>query len=128
MLNNKFKQVIQNLDKNIENKTDLIYAKSQITELAMEYLEQLEQLESTYKQKITIFENRLNELENTMMKLESQDYQDKDNEEYADLEQIKCPYCSVNFFIEFDETQKEIKCPACKNIIELDWGNLEDDM
>ena len=46
----------------------------------------------------------------------------------TDLEPIKCPYCSSSFFIEFDDTKKEIQCPDCKNIIELDWGNFEDDM
>lgn len=128
MLNKKFKEVMKNLEGNIESKKDLVYAKAQVTELTMEYLNELEKLESTYKQKIMIFENRLEDLEASMQRLDNEIFQDGDSEEDTDLEPIKCPYCNTNFFIEFDNTKKEIKCPDCKNIIELDWGNFEDDM
>lgn len=127
MLNNKFKEVIKNLEGNIENKKDLIFAKTQITELTMEYLDELEKMESKYKQKIAMFENRLEGLEVAMQRLDNEIFQE-DDEEDTDLEPIKCPYCNTNFFIEFDNSKKEIKCPDCKNIIELDWGNFEDDM
>lgn len=128
MLNKKFKEVIRNLEGNIENKKDLIYAKSQITELTMEYLDELQKLESIYKQKLIIFEDRLDGLEVAMHRLDNELFQDEDFEEDTDLEPIKCPYCNTNFFIEFDSSKKEMKCPDCKNIIELDWGNFEDDM
>lgn len=128
MLNNKFKEVIKNLEGNIENKKDLVYIKSQITELTMEYLDELQKLETSYKQKIVMFENRLDGLEEAMQKLDNETFQGDEIDEEADLEPITCPYCNENFFIEFDETKKEIKCPDCKNIIELDWGNFEDDM
>ena len=119
---------MKNLEGNIESKKDLVYAKAQVTELTMEYLNELEKLESTYKQKIMMFENRLEDLENSMQRLDNEIFQEGENEEDTDLEPIKCPYCNTNFFIEFDNTKKEIKCPDCKNIIELDWGNFEDDM
>ena len=128
MLNNKFKEVIKNLEGNIENKKDLIYIKSQITELTMEYLDELQKLETLYKQKIVMFENRLDGLEDAMQRLDNEVFQDDEDFEDTDLEPIKCPYCNTNFFIEFDESRKEMKCPDCKNIIELDWGNFEDDM
>ena len=126
MLNKKFKEVIKNLEGNIENSKDLVYAKTQITELTMEYLDELEKLESVYKQKISMFENRLNDLEIAMQRLDNEIFQDEDDE--TDLEPIKCPYCNTSFFIEFDNSKKEIKCPDCRNVIELDWGNFEDDM
>lgn len=125
MLNNKFKEVIKNLEENIENKKDLILAKTQITDLTMEYLDELEKMETKYKQKIAMFENRLEGLEVAMQRLDEMFHEE---DEETDLEPIKCPYCNTNFFIEFDNTKKEIKCPDCKNIIELDWGNFEDDM
>lgn len=128
MLNSKFKEVIKNLEENMENKKDLLYAKSQVTELTMEYLEELEKIQSVYKQKIAMFEERLDGLEVSMQRLDNEVFQDGDMEEDTDLEPIKCPYCNSNFFIEFDNTKKEIKCPDCKNVIELDWGNFEDDM
>ena len=128
MLNNKFKEVIKNLEGNIENKKDLIYIKSQITELTMEYLDELQKLETLYKQKIAMFESRLDGLEDAMQRLDNEVFQDDEDFEDTDLEPIKCPYCNTNFFIDFDESIKEMKCPDCKNVIELDWGNFEDDM
>ena len=126
MLNKKFKEVIKNLEENLTNKDDLTYSKSQITELAMVFLDELEKIESSYKSKIDQCESRMNLLESSINKMENEFF-DEDYDD-ADLEHIKCPYCNTNFFIEFDETKKEVKCPDCKNIIELDWGNFEDDM
>ena len=104
-----------------------MYVKNLIADLTMEYLEDIENLQSLYKQKIAIFENRLTGLENEMQRLDNEIFQE-DVDDDTDLEPIQCPYCNTNFFIEFDNTKKEIKCPDCKNIIELDWGNFEDDM
>ncbi len=126
MLNSKFKEVIKNLDKNIMNKDDLAYIKSQITELTMAYLDDVEKLESEYKEKMLNCEHRIDNLEIDVHRIEDEIF-DEDYDD-ADLEPIKCPYCNTSFFIEFDSTKKEIRCPDCKNIIELDWGNFEDDM
>lgn len=126
MINNKFKEVIKNLEENITNKADLLYAKSQVAEISMIYLDELEKMESSYKQKIAMCEHRLDELEIEIQRLDNEIFQDENDE--TDLEPIICPYCNTNFFIEFDNTKKEIKCPDCKNVIELDWGNFEDDM
>lgn len=126
MLNNKFKEVMKNLEKNITNRDDLSYAKSQVTELSMAYLDELAKMETSYKKKVAICEQRLDSLEDQIQRLDNEIFQEDDLD--TDLEPIKCPYCNINFFIEFDSTKKEIKCPDCKNIIELDWGNFEDDM
>lgn len=124
MLNKKFKEVIKNLEQNIVNKDDLVYSKSQITELAMVFLDELERIETSYQKKIESCESRIDALESSINKIEN-DFFEEDYED-TDLEHIKCPYCNTNFFIEFDDTKKEVKCPDCKNIIELDWGNFDD--
>lgn len=126
MLNKKFKEVIKNLEQNITDREDLAYSKSQITELAMTFIDELDRIENSYKSKIEACEIRINSLEESINRLEN-DLFDEDYDD-TDLEHIKCPYCNTNFFIEFDDTKKEVKCPDCKNIIELDWGNFEDDM
>ncbi len=42
--------------------------------------------------------------------------------------EIICPYCEHEFVIDVDEDKKEVECPECKNIIELDWsGDLDED-
>ena len=126
MLNKRFKEVIKNLEQNITDREDLAYSKSQITELAMTFIDELDRIENSYKLKIEACEIRINSLEESINRLEN-DLFDEDYDD-TDLEHIKCPYCNTNFFIEFDDTKKEVKCPDCKNIIELDWGNFEDDM
>ena len=126
MLNKKFKEVIKNLEENLTNKDDLTYSKSQITELAMAFLDELDKMESSFQKKIEKCEERIELMERNIDQIEN-DFLEEDFED-NDLEHIQCPYCNANFFIEFDETKKEIKCPDCKNIIELDWGNFEDDM
>lgn len=122
MLGNKFKEVIANLEKNIQNKQDLEYVKKQVTELTMSYLDELEKIEQNYDFKVSRCSERIEDLEKAV-----NDVKNKVNhEEEIDVEPITCPYCNSRFLIEFDNKQKEIKCPDCKNIIELDWENYDD--
>lgn len=126
MLNKKFKEVIKNLEGNIESKKDLDYAKLQVTELTIEYIAELEKMESLYREKISKFEDRLDDIELEVQRIDNEIFQEE--LEDSELEPIKCPYCNSSFFIELDSSKKEMKCPDCKNVIELDWGNFEDDM
>lgn len=123
MLNNKFKEVIKNLEKNIDSRKDLEYAKTQVTELTMTYLEELGKIEEIYDKKLSLCEGRIEDLEQTIEKIDNELF----SEEETDLEPINCPYCNSRFLIEFDNTKKEVKCPDCKNIIELDWENFDED-
>lgn len=41
--------------------------------------------------------------------------------------EIVCPYCEYEFLIDTTDN-KEVKCPECNNLIELDWsGNLDEE-
>ena len=75
MLNNKFKEVIRNLEENIDNEKDLIYAKSQVTELTMGYLEELEKIENLYKQKVAMCEHRFDGLVLQLVRLDNEVFQ-----------------------------------------------------
>lgn len=123
MLGNKFKEVIANLEKQIKNKEDLEFVKKQVTELTMSYLNELEKIEQTYDLKVAHCTERIDDLEKSL-----NDFKEQVSGEEIDVEPITCPYCNSKFLIEFDNRQKEIKCPDCKNIIELDWEEFEDDM
>ena len=123
MLGKKFKEVIANLEKQIQNKEELEYVKKQVTELTMSYLNELEKLEQTYDLKVANCVERIDDLEKSLDELNQ-----KIEHEEIDVEPITCPYCNSKFLIEFDNRQKEIKCPDCRNIIELDWDEFEDDM
>lgn len=124
MLKNKFKEVIKNLEKNIDSQKDLEYAKAQVTELTMTYLEELGKIEEIYDKKVSVCEDRIEDLEQTMEKLDNEIFTDEE----TDLEPINCPYCNTRFLIEFDNSKTEVKCPECKNLIELDWEDFDEDM
>ena len=84
---------------------------------------------------IKALENRIKELEEKQARIEEKlqrveavlNVIEKDiyEEEGYDFE-IVCPYCNHEFITEFDETKTEIKCPECKNMIELDWNDEEE--
>lgn len=123
MLGKKFKETILNLEKRIKDKEELEFVKKQITELTMSYLNELEKLEQNYDLKVSHCTERIDDLEKSLSELK-----EGLTSEDIDVEPITCPYCNSKFLIEFDNKQKEIKCPDCKNIIELDWEDYEDDM
>lgn len=125
MLNKKYSDVMKNLEENITNKKDLDFAKSEVTDLAAAYLDNLSNLERKYEEKLRHCETRLNELEENFKKLEKDIFEEDDDIEF---EPITCPYCNAHFMIECDSEVTEIDCPDCNNTIELDWGEFEDDM
>ena len=65
---------------------------------------------------------KISKLEKNINKIESDIY----FEDNFDME-IACPYCNYEFVVDMDEDRKEVTCPECENIIELDWtGDLDD--
>lgn len=130
-LQQKFKSIIDELDKNLKNKEDIEYVKGQIYKICVMFLDEFDKLEEQNNQKIdnlvekyAAMEERMIEMENFMDKLEKDIY---DNEE-DDVEEIeiKCPYCAADVIVDItDSLKNEISCPECNNIIELDWGNDE---
>ena len=124
MFNKKFNDAIQNLEENISNKKDLEFAKKQVTDLAISYLDDLSVIEKRYEAKIKNCEKRVDGLEEHIQKLEKELF----DEGEAEFEPITCPYCNAHFMIECDSELTEMDCPDCNNTIELDWGDFEDDM
>lgn len=122
MLNTKFNEVMQNLEKNIDSEKDLNYVKQQITELTMTYLKELGNVENIYNKSFKNVYKKISELEKTIEKINNE-YENNE----IDVEPIQCPYCNENFLIEYDSNNIEVKCPECKNIIELDWNNESDE-
>ena len=89
-----------------------------------------QQMENLLKELKEIKENqeimteKIEKMQQVIDHIESDIYSD----EGFDFE-IVCPYCEYEFVIDADENKKEIECPECKNLIELDLtGDLcEDD-
>lgn len=125
-LGKKYKKVISNVEKNLKNKEDVEYVKSQIDELVNAFSKDFTNIEELVN-KVT---NRQNEVEEKMNKVEKLvDSIEKDiylEDEY-DLE-IVCPYCNFSFMLDSEERKTEVECPECNNVIEIDWdGDSFDD-
>lgn len=124
MFNKKFNDAIKNLENNISNKQDLEFAKKQVTELAICYLDNLSNIEKSFEEKIKYCDNRIDSLEEEIQRLEKELFEEDD----VEFESITCPYCNAHFMIECNSELTEMQCPDCNNTIELDWGDFEDDM
>ena len=102
-LQKKLNKIISDIEKNLSNKEDFEYVKTQIYNI------------------YTVFLDEFDEIENSIEKIESDIYV-KVNEEY-DFDVI-CPYCDTEFSVDFSEGPKEsILCPECNNVVELDWND-----
>lgn len=121
MISKKYNDILKKLEKNIENKKDFNLAKSAMSDLAICYIDEISKLTDNYTSRISDFEKRLAELESRIMK-------DDEIEEITITENIACPYCGFEFEVEYDDENHETVCPKCNNLIELDWGEFEDDM
>ena len=130
-LQEKFNKIINDLDHNIENKNDLEYIKTQIYNISMLFIDELDKISELNMDKINRLivkhkelNNRMQQLENTMKQIEEDIYLDSDEEELGF--EIMCPYCNAEFEVDMNEEIKsEVKCPECNNIIELDWNQDE---
>ena len=130
MISKKYKEVIKNLEENIDSKRDLEYAKNQIADLTVLYIDELTKVIEKFEKKIQGFDNRVSNVEKDVRNIEEDLYKEEqlDEDSMLDLEPIKCPYCDFKFLIEYNTSRSEIKCPECDNLIELDWEELEEDM
>ena len=127
-LQNNFKHIIDDLDKNIKNKDDLEYIKTQIYKLTTIFQDELDRLAENNISRIdglaaryNEVNNRISKMENSIKKIEKDIY----IEDEYDFE-ITCPYCEYVFNVDFEDgVKKEVKCPECDNTIELDWNEEE---
>ena len=121
MISKKYNEILNKLEENIDDKRDFNLAKSALSDLAMCYIDEVTKLTDNYNFKISSFESRLSDLEKKFL-------EETEVEEVTLTEKISCPYCNFEFDVEYDEENHETTCPKCNNLIELDWGEFEDDM
>ena len=67
-----------------------------------------------------ILEKKMAEIERGMSTIEKELFVE---DEY-DFE-IVCPYCNHEFLTDINSGKKEVECPECHNVIELDWNEEE---
>lgn len=128
-LQKNFKKIMNDLENNIENKKDLDYIKTQVYNISMLFLDELDKLADLNMNKINalierhkVMTDRMQKLESTMNNIEKELFIEDEPYEF----EIVCPYCNYEFFTDFTtELKTEVKCPECQNIIELDWNEEE---
>ena len=130
MLKNEYKSFLDDIEKNIKNKEDLEYVKKRFASFLDIVLDQMDFI-MDYKQneiaKLESTQNRITSQINQMQQVIDNIEKDIYLEDGFDFE-IVCPYCNYEFVIDVDEDKTEVKCPQCKNIIELDWtGDVDEE-
>ena len=127
-LNVKFKQILDEIEKRINNKEDLEFIKTQIFKLYNLFFDEMSRIEEmaysrmeTIAESQSILEEKVESLENKLKSMEKELFIEDEESDFS----ITCPYCNNEFIADYDELKNEIICPECNNVIELDWG--EDD-
>lgn len=128
-LKKKLNAIIGDLDKNIKNKEDLDYIKSQIYNISLLFLDEMDKIAELNLNRINVMAEREKELAHKISKLERM-ITNIEREVFVSPEcdfEIICPYCNAEFVEDLlDGTEHEVKCPECGNTIEIDWH--EDDL
>ena len=128
-LKKRFNEILQNIEKSVSNKEDLDYIKTQVYNVSMLFLNELDKLAeinlvrlNTMINKEKELETKIENMEKVIANLEKEIYSSDDDSDF----EIRCPYCNSEFIEDFSNGLKhEVKCPECDNIIELDWNEEE---
>ena len=125
-LNDKFKQILNDIENNLKNKEDLEYVKTQIFNLYNIFFDEINKIEETVSSKMEMIagteagiQEKVQNLEKRLNSMEKELFIEDDEDDFS----ITCPYCNNEFVADYDELKDEIECPECNNIIELDWGD-----
>ena len=127
-LKKKLNEIIEDLEKNIKNKEDLEYIKSQIYNISLLFLDEIDKIAELNLGRLNVMISREKELSKRIVAMEKA-LDNIQKEMYISPEcdfEIICPYCGTEFVEDFsDGMKKEVKCPECENVIELDWNDEE---
>lgn len=128
-LQDNFNAIIAKIEEKITDAEQLNFIKEQIAEISMLYIDELNKIMDLSERRVNkVFENqkilekKLEDIEKNMSNIKEELFVE---DEY-DFE-IICPYCNHEFVSDIDSKNKEVKCPECGNIIELDWNEEEHD-
>ena len=129
-LHKKIKAIINDLEKNINDKEELDYVKNQVYNVALLFIDEMDKIAQMSVNKVdNILQSHAN-LDDRMAKIEKK-LQNIEKEIFIEDDydfEITCPYCNYEFNEEFyGEISGEVRCPECNNVIELDWYKEENE-
>lgn len=128
-INGRYKQIIEELENNIQDPKQLEFVKGKFSDLSMLFIDIIDRLTSLTDSRIKEIESRqqeiitrINSVQSVVDGIENDIYEDDENYEF----EIVCPYCNYEFTTDIeDENKNKIQCPECHNTIELDWNQEE---
>ena len=99
-LKGKYKKILEDLENNIKNPEDLVYAKEKFMELTLIFMDIIDRLTLLTDARIKEMEerqeeinNRINNVQSAIDEIEGDIYEDDENYEF----EIVCPYCNYEF-------------------------------
>ena len=128
-LKDEYKSFLDDIEKNIKNKEDLIYIKERFAKFMDVVIEKIDEILNNKNEELEQLLEMQKKLEARMDKMQAiLDNIEKDiySDEGFDFE-IICPYCNYEFIADIDDSKTEVQCPECKNMIELDGSGENDE-
>ncbi len=129
-LSNKYREIMDEIDKKITDEEQLNFVKSKVSEISIIFIDIIDRLSEVIDEKVIDIEKGQKSIEKKLAKVQNAiDVIEKDIYDDNMETEIVCPYCNNEFLAELnDEDESEIECPECHNIIELDMnGDIEDE-
>ena len=121
----EYNRIVAEMEENINDQESLEFAKVKLSEMFMLVLEKTDKLVEEYEKKLEYVANNQKDMSSKIVIMEKilksieKDIYDDSSYDF----EIICPYCNHEFVTEFGDTNMEIQCPECKNVIELDWNS-----
>lgn len=128
-LKKKFNEILEDLEKNIKNKEDLDYIKSQVYNISLLFLDEVDKLTELSFDRLNVMIDREKELSKKIANMEKI-ISNLEREVFIPQEcdfEIVCPYCNSEFVQDLAKgIEDEVRCPECGNMIEIDWHETEE--
>ena len=135
-LSKKYQEILEGLEKNVQDKNELNLLKSQLSELVVYFTDMISKT-NDMEENIGKVDRNIRRLSRRLDIIEEDIYVDPEEDTLEQLGsdqmhdndfefEITCPYCNYEFITDNSfKNEKAIKCPKCLKTIELDWGNDE---
>lgn len=128
-VNKKYQDILEDLKKHFKDEKELEYVNKKIAEISSIFLDMMDKMSEEFDERLHQLEeeqvfvsSKLKKIEKIVDDIENDIYDEEFNFD------IICPYCNSEFKACVEgESQKQVECPECNNVIELDWNNNCDD-
>jgi len=126
-LNKEYRKIIKEIEGKVQDKKELEFVKGKMAELSLLFVDVIDRVTDLADTRLDKVEQNQKEIEKRLERLNTivdgieQDIYEEENPDGFDFE-IVCPYCNHEFVADIDwENKKDIQCPECHNLIELDF-------